>query len=439
MTFHPSARSVRAALGGVAGVLLLGGFCHAVPGTSSMSARPVSARSSHPTVTWVQSWGAAMQRPTPGTEDNGPNWSTEGFADQSVRQVIRMSAGGSKVRIRLSNLYGTRPLEVTGAGIARSAGGALAWPGTQRRLTFGGRSSGTVRVGGELVSDSVALPTAPLEKLAVTLRFARPTGPATFHRFTTETSYRATGDHLSDVGSSAYSGSTASWYYLTGVEVAGGGGATEGTVVTFGDSLVDGVGSTAGADSRLPDDLAERLAAAHRPVAVINAGIGGNRLLSDTACYGDRATTRFRRDVLDRPGVRSVIIHLGANDIAAAKIQDDCLKPSPLVTARQLIDGYRALIRAAHARGIKAIGVTIPPMKGALFPMWSPAAEKVRDEVNHWIRTSGEYNAVLDADRALADPSERDRPRPGYVFMDGLHPNDAGYQAIARAVALGSI
>ncbi|WP_433477311.1 GDSL-type esterase/lipase family protein [Spirillospora sp. CA-142024] len=379
-----------------------------------------------------------MQRPQAGNEDNGPNWSTEGFRNHSLRQVIRMSAGGTRVRIRLSNLYGTKPLKVAGATIGRSAGGAKAWPGTVVPLTFGGGRSAVVRPGGELAGDPVPLATSPLEKLVVTLRFTEATGPTAFHRFTPQPAYRAPGDHLSDVGSDAYGESTDALYYLSGVDVPDEGAAGQGTVVAFGDSLVDGVGSAHGADGRLPDVLAERLAAARRPLGVVNAGIGGNRLRHDSSCGGDRAIARFGRDVLDRPGVRAVLVHLGANDIRDTP-GDPCLRPGGPATARQVIDAQRRLIRAARARGVKVVGATILPMKGALFPVWTPQVEKVRDAVNHWIRTGGEYDAVVDVDRILADSADRDRPRLAYVYEDGLHPNDAGYQAIARAIDLKAL
>jgi lysophospholipase L1-like esterase len=373
-----------------------------------------------------------MQRPVAGGEDEGPNWSTGGFEDHSLRQVVRLSTGGAKVRVRLSNVHGTRPLRIGAAAVARSAGGATVWPGSTVTLRFGGSRSATVPPGAEIVSDPVPLATVPLERLAVTLRFAQATGPATFHRFTTQPAYRASGDHVADPSPEAYTQSTDALYYLAGVEVTGG----TGTVVAFGDSLIDGVGATPGADARLPDALAERLAATRRPLGVVNAGIGGNRLRYDSPCSGDRATARFARDVLDRPGVRAVIVHLGANDLRDTP-GDPCLRPGGPATAAQVIDAHRTLIRAARARGLTVVGTTIPPMKGALFPVWTPQVEKERDAVNHWIRTSGAYDAVLDADRILADPVDPDRPRPGYVFQDGLHPNDAGFQALARGIDLG--
>ncbi|GGQ23963.1 lysophospholipase L1-like esterase [Actinomadura coerulea] len=430
-------KRVTAPLAGLTAAALIGGLGYAWPRPAPAAAQPVSHRSaSLKTPGWSQSWGAAMQRPIAGGEDEGPNWSVEGFGDHSLRQVVRLSAGGTKVRIRLSNRYGTRPLRVAAAAVARSAGGAQAWPGTTAALTFGGTRSATVAPGADIVSDPAPLTTAPLEKLAVTLRFTGATGPATFHRFTTQPAYRAPGDHLSDVGAGAYTASTDALYYLTGIDVTGGTGT--GTVVAFGDSLIDGVGAGPGADARLPDALAERLAAARSPLGVVNAGIGGNRLRYDSACAGDKATARFARDVLDRPGVRAVIVHLGANDIRDTP-GDPCLRPGGPATAAQVIDAQRQLVRAARARGLKVVGTTILPMKGALFPVWSPEVEKNRDAVNHWIRTSGTYDAVLDADRIMADPADADRPRLSYVYQDGLHPNDAGYQALARGIDLRTL
>lgn len=388
---------------------------------------------------WTGAWGTAMQRSVAGSEDRGPNWSRQGFADQSVRQVVRVANGGSALRIRLSNSYGTTPLRITAATVGRSAGDAQVWPGTVRKVTFGGRRGATIAPGRDLVSDAEGLRTSPLEKLTVTLYFAGRTGPATFHRFTTATSYRAPGRRLSDPAGDPFKESTNAWYFLSGVEVSGAASPRRGTVVAFGDSLIDGTGATPGADHRFTDKLAERLAADRRPLDVVNAGIGGNRLLNDSPCYGDKATGRFRRDVLDRPGVRTVIIHLGANDIGAPKMADPCMGTAPHVTARQIIDAHKQLIRAAHARGVKAVGATILPMKGALFPVYSEQGEKVRAAVNHWIRAGGAYDAVLDVDRALADPADPTLPRPGYVFRDGLHPNEAGFHAIASAVDLDAL
>ncbi|MYX07887.1 SGNH/GDSL hydrolase family protein [Streptomyces sp. SID8375] len=385
---------------------------------------------------WTEAWGAAVQQPVEGDVDDVPNWSGKGFRQQSVRQVVRVSAGGARVRIRLSNRFGKAPLRVDGAVIARSGGGAQAWPGTTRKVTFrhsGRHSASTViPAGGEAIGDAVRLSTSPLENLVVTLYFAGATGPATFHRVGLTTSYRAAGNHLNDVLAKAYRQSSESSYFLSGVDVSGPFRERRNTVVALGDSATDGVGSTPEAHGGYTDGLAERLVAARRNVGVVNAGIAGNMLLTSSSCFGEKGVTRFRRDVLDRPGVRTVIVELGANDVGANWATGPCFPSSHKpVSARQIAEGYRTLIRAAHGRGIKVIGATLVPLKG--YPGYSAKVERLRAQVNHWIRTSGAYDAVVDFDKALADPAHPDRPRPGYVYEDGLHPNDAGYQAIVNA------
>ncbi|MFF2809080.1 SGNH/GDSL hydrolase family protein [Streptomyces sp. NPDC058000] len=387
---------------------------------------------------WTQTWGAAVQPPVDGDEDEPANWSKSGFRNHSVRQVVRVTASGSQVRLRLSNRYGTGPLKVDGAALARSAGGGVAWPGTTRRLTFGHTGTTVIPAGQETTSDPLPLATSPLEDLVITLRFAGRTGPATFHRVGLATSYRAAGDHLDDVLATAYTQSSRATYYLSGVDVLDSAGPARSTVVAFGDSLTDGVGTTPDAHNRYLDDLAERLIAARRDRSVVNRGIAGNMLLTDSPCFGEKGTTRFRREVLDRPDVRTAILELGGNDIGVNWSRNPCLPPTRHpVTARQIADGYTSLVRAAHQHGIKVVGTTVIPLRG--YPGYSARAERLRTEVNHWIRTSGTFDTVVDLDRALADPAHPDHPRPGYVFMDGLHPDDAGSHALANAFGLDAL
>ncbi|WP_330478179.1 SGNH/GDSL hydrolase family protein [Streptomyces platensis] len=392
-------------------------------------------------VRWAQGWGAAVQQPVEGDVDDVPNWSKQGFRHQSVRQVVRVGVGGDRVRIRLSNRYGRTPLRVDGAVIARSGGGAQAWPGTAKKVTFRGARSTVIPAGGEAVGDAVPLSTSPLENLVVTLYFAGETGPATFHRVGLAASYRATGNHLNDVLARAYRQSSQSSYFLSGVDVSGSFRAQRNTVVALGDSATDGVGATAEANGRYTDVLGERLVAGRRNLGVVNAGIAGSMLLTSSPCFGEKGIARFRRDVLDRPGVRTVIVELGANDVGANWSTGPCFPSSHKpVSARQITEGYRALIRAAHARGIKVIGATLVPLSGYPgYPGHAAKVERLRTQVNHWIRTSGAYDAVVDFDKALADPAHPERPRPGYVYEDGLHPNDAGYQAIANAFELSGL
>jgi len=408
---------------------------------AALAAGPAAAASSPaPAGPWSASWASAPQPPVASSDAFGPNWSMTGFSDQSIRQVIRLSHGGSRIRIRLSNRYGARPLHVTGATIAEALDGAAPRPGTIRRLSFRGARSVTIPAGRSTASDATALPVSSLESVTITLFFAGATGPSTFHEDGLTTSYRATGDHLADPGSAAFAGTTShSYYYLDGVDVSGGG--ARGTVVAFGDSISNGHNSTVGASKRYTDALAGRLAAAHVPLGVANAGITGNLLLSQLPCFGEKGVARFQRDALGQPGVRAVIVEEGTNDIWDSQANHNCgTEITPVVTARQIIGGYQVLIRAAHARGIRVVGATMLPFKA---PYESPAdfakAEAVREAVNRWILTSGQYDAVADFARAVADPADPQRLNPVYDSGDDLHPNDAGYQAIAAAINLGDL
>lgn len=416
--------------------IAVAGMAVAVPASSAAASAGDVGRGR----AWSGVWATAAQPPIPGNEFVGPNWSLKGFADESVRQVVRVSAGGSRVRIRLSNRYGTKPLRVAGATIAKAGEGAAVRPGTVRPLTFDRSLSTTIGAGGAATSDATILFTAPLQKLTVTLYFAEPTGAATFHEAGFTTTYRAAGDRRFEHGGEAFAGETShSWYYLTGVDVAGGPGRPSGTVVAFGDSITDGVLTTPNANNRYPDELAERLVAAGRPMGVLNAGISGNMLLTDAPCFaGEKGVSRFGRDVLDQPGVGTAIVLEGINDIGLGGTDIGCGTP-PVVTAAQLIEGHRTLIRAAHARGITIIGATLTPMKGSPYGHDTPHNEAVRDAVNHWIRNSGEYDAVVDFDRALADPADPDALLPAYDSGDHLHPNDAGMRAMAAAVDLDTL
>jgi lysophospholipase L1-like esterase len=398
----------------------------------ALTATPTAAHPEHGSGRWTGTWTAAQVAAFPDFFGQ-KNWS-EGFDNQSVRQVVRVSRGGSTVRIRVSNVYGEAPLRLSGASIGRAGAGASLRPGRVRPLTFNRSPSTVVPAGREAVSDATPLRVAALERLSVTLYFAGRTGPSTFHPLAIATSYRAADDHRFDRDGAVFSETSQSWYYLSGVDVRGPGRTRRGAVVAFGDSITDGVLSTPDADNRYPDELAERLVAAGRPLGVLNAGIGGNRVLADSPGFGEKATARFQRDALGQPGVRTVIVLEGINDIGVGEATG-----AP-VTAQQLIGGHRALIRAARARGVKVIGGTITPTKGVPYPGYhTERGEAVRDAVNQWIRTSGEYDAVVDFDRALADPLDPDRMRREYDGGDGLHPNDAGMRAMAAAVDLEAL
>ena len=382
---------------------------------------------------WTGAWATSMITASPPLFGL-PNWSLEGFANQSVRQVVRVTRGGSAVRIRLSNLYGATPLRLAGATLGVAGDGASVRSGTLRTLTFGHAPSTVLPAGRETASDAVRMPIFPLDRLSVTLFFAEPTGPATFHPMAFATSYRATGDHRLDPNAEAFGETSVSWYYLPGVDVAGQEHERE-AIVAFGDSMTDGAMSTTDANNRYPDELAERLVAAGRPIGVLNAGISGNQLLASLPGYGASGLDRFRRDVLKQPQVRTVIVLEGMNDIAIS----EATRGEP-VTAAQLVDGYQTLIQAAHDNGIRIIGATIMPTKGTIFPAYyTERGEAVRDAVNSWIRTGGAYDAVVDLDRVFADPTDPDRMRPEYNSGDGVHPNDTGMNAIAEAIDLKTL
>ncbi|PWI17683.1 G-D-S-L family lipolytic protein [Streptomyces sp. Act143] len=358
---------------------------------------------------WTTVWAASPQLPSEGFT---PNWSREGFWRQSLRQVVPLSGGGERVRIRLSNAYGTSSVRVAGA----SAGG--------RRLSFGGRPDVAIPARGEAVSDPARLAVAAGESVAVTLYFDAATGPATFHAQAFATSHRGEGELLESAD--GFDAVSESWYFLSAVEADAGRG--DG-VVLFGDSITDGFGSTTGADRRWSDALA-RLTG--RPV--LNAGIGGNLLLNDSAWYGEKGVHRFGRDVLSQAGVDTVVVLLGLNDIGFSEAgEQPTYRPAPVVEADELIAGYRALIRQARSRGLTVVGATLLPFGGS--DHWGGHAAEVSREVNEWISRAGEYDAVVDLHRVMADPADPDRLHPAYDFGDHLHPNDKGYQVMAEALA----
>jgi lysophospholipase L1-like esterase len=385
---------------------------------------------------WTAAWTASMIAAAPPLFGQGPtNWSVEGFANQSLRQVVRVTRGGSALRIRLSNVYGATPLAIAAASLGVASDGASVRQETMRALTFDRSPSTVVPAGREAVSDVVRMRVSPLERLTITLFFAEPTGPVTFHMRSFATSYRAPGDHQLDGSGAAFGETTTSWYYLDGIDVAGMGGDERGAVVAFGDSITDGAISTIDANHRYPDILAERLVAAGRPMGVLNAGIATNQVLGTFPGGGASALDRFQHDALDQPGVRSVIILEGINDIAIST-----LTTGEPVTAAQLIDGYRTLIQAAHRRGIRVIGATMTPTKGTIIPpFYTEQGESVREAANDWIRNSGAFDAVIDLDRLFADPADPQRMRPEYNSGDGVHPNDAGMRVIAGAIDLDTL
>lgn len=348
--------------------------------------------------------------------------------NQTLRQIVHTSIGGDKVRVVLSNVFGTAPLEIGAAAIALQSNSAAVDPSSIKKLTFGGQPKGTVLAGATLVSDPVEMKLAPLANLAIDLYIPGDIGvgasPATTHNGASQTSYVSTvGDHSGEV-SLPIDRSFTSWLALARVEVAAQEGAR--AVVTFGDSITDGARSTVDTNARWPDELARRLAAQKKAeVAVLNAGISGNRVLGDGAGYS--ALARFDKDVLMQTGVTHVIVLEGINDIGVARAN-----ASP--TAADLIAGHRQLIERAHARGLKIYGATLTPFEGAAY--YTPEGEAKRQALNNWIRTSGEYDGVIDFDSVARDPASPSKFATAVDSGDHLHPGDAGYKAMGDAVGL---
>lgn len=377
---------------------------------------------------WVGSWGASPAPPM-ATPAGGRFPGTPSFNNQTVVQVLRMSAGGPRLRLRLTNEYGAHALQVGAARVALVGPDGAVVAGSDRPVTFSRAPNATVPAGAPLISDPVALPTKPMARLRVSLFLPGDTGGCTCHITGLELVQVAAGDATQSASLPVPTDQAQYRAFLSGVEVETTA-APGPVVVAFGDSITDGYQSTVGANRRWPDRLEERLAARDpaRAVAVVNSGISGNRVLSDGALvlFGQSALTRFDRDVLSVPGATHVVVLEGVNDLGASRTAP----PS----AEALIAGYRQLIARAHAHGLKIVGGTILPYGGAAY--FAPPGEAVRTAVNTWIRTFREFDGVIDFDAAIRDPAKPDRMRADLQSGDWLHPNDAGYSVMGDAVDL---
>ena len=350
------------------------------------------------------------------------------IANQTIRQVVRVTAGGDRLRVVLSNAFGTAPIDIGAAHVALRDRDAMVTPSSVKPLTFGGNTSGTILPGATMVSDAVDLSVPAVSDLVVDLYLPGELGtgpsPVTTHNGASQTNYlSAIGNH-SGQAAMTVERTTGAWFLLARVEVAAASGA--GAIVAFGDSITDGARSTADMNSRWPDYLARRLAAGGGPaMAVLNAGISGNQVLGDGA--GVSALARFDRDVLMQTGVTHVIIMEGINDIGLARA-------NPTPSAADLIAGHKQLIERARARGLKVYGATLTPFEGAGY--CTAEGEAKRQALNQWIRTSGAYDAVIDFDQVTRDPASPTKFLPAYDSGDHLHPGDAGYKAMGEAVDL---
>jgi lysophospholipase L1-like esterase len=384
---------------------------------------------------WIDTWSASPQ----------PVWEPDFFApvgipralrNQTIRQVARVSLGGEQVRVELSNEYGAQPLAIGAAHVALAGENGAIVPGSDRALTFGGRPSITVPPGAPVLSDPVDLKVADLGSLAVSLFLPEITPTTTWHNDARQTAWISGEGDFTAAERFEPAQTVTSRIFLSGITVD----AEEGdrAVVLFGDSITDGDGATLDANHRWPDILAERLDAAGAEVAVLNEGISGARILRDR--MGDNALARFDRDVLSHPHVGTVVLMMGINDVGWP---DTLLVPKGELapSAEDVIAGYEQLIARAHAQGLRIIGATLTPFAETfqgtpLYGYYSEEKEAKRAALNEWIRTSGQFDGVIDFDAVTRNPDNPKHIRAEYDKGDHLHPNDAGYRAMAESVDL---
>jgi lysophospholipase L1-like esterase len=380
---------------------------------------------------WVATWATAETLvrtpvPAPAAPPATPPPGARGFHNQTVRMAARVSIGGHRLRVKIANSFGSAPLAVGAAHIAVRAKESEIVAASDHALSFAGKPGCAIGPGIVMISDPVDMTVAPLADLSVSLYFPEDTGAPTSHATALHYTYIKDGDATAQA-SLPDAQKTQQYYWLAGIDVVAPAGAA--AIVTFGDSITDGARSDPETDHSWPALLAARLAAnkSTADIGVANMGIGGNRVLRDIA--GASALARFDRDVLSQSGVKWVMFLEGINDIGHGAVA-----PAEAVTAAELIAGHKLIVEMAHAHGIQAIGCTLTPYEGASYS--SENGEAIREALNTWIRTSGAYDAVVDFDAATRDAANPKRIRAEFDPGDHLHPNNAGYQAMANAVDL---
>ena len=379
------------------------------------------------TNSWISSWTASPQAPR--------GVMPASISNRTIRQIVHLSIGGDKVRLRLSNEFGTKPVLIGAASVAVVGKSSDIVSSSLRALTFGGAKSVIIQPGAPAVSDPVEFNIAALSDVALSLYLPAATELGTVHATGLQTAFVSTTGDFTASTEFPVVDRFVNRFFLTGVMVEPSSPVR--AIVTFGDSITDGTASTVNGNARWPDVLARRLKEAGAAVAVLNQGIAGNRVLSDGA--GISALARFERDVLSQPGVSHVVIFVGINDIGWP---GTAIEPGGIVrTADEIIAGYKQLIERAHLRAIKVIGSPLTPFENALAGgpnqgYFTPEKEAKRLAVNNWIRTSGAFDGLIDFDRVVADPAHPSTIAAAYDSGDHLHPNDAGYKAMGEAVDL---
>lgn len=409
-------------------VAFLVGVASATPSRAQDAKGPVVATSAQQPARWLATWApspfAAAPRPAVDSLDRVPTW-----ANRTLRQVVRTTIGGERLRVRFTNEHGERPLAIGAAHVALRDSGATIRPGTDHAITFGGRSSVIVGRGAVIVSDPVEMAVPALTDLAISIWVEDTSRASTRHALGLQSNYVSPPGDFTAANSMRADTTIQQWVWLSGVDVVNP--RATGVIVAIGNSITDGYASTPDANSRWPDVLARRLLASSEPLkAVVNAGISGNGVLSPIT--GPPALGRFDRDVLMQPGVTHVIVLEAINDISRGAVSED---PRGRVSAEQIIFGYRQLIARAHERGIVIFGATLTPMAN-MTRATTPVVDSIRRTVNEWIRTSGAFDGVIDFDAATRDPAHPGQFLPAYDSGDHLHPGDAGYMAMGESIDL---
>lgn len=378
----------------------------------------------------VATWAAS---PVAGATSSTCPAGDGGISNQTVRNIVYPSVGGDRVRVRLSNVFGTAPLTIGAASIALDRSGAAIVGSTKQGLRFDGKKSVTIPAGSEVESDWVDYNLTQQEDLAVSVYVPSMTGPATFHPTTVQDNYLSgTGDNTGAAAATAFPTTISCWMFVDGVDVHPST-QVQGTIVAFGDSITDGTHSDQNANDRWPNILARRLTASSgKTLSVVDEGISGNRLVSDAGTAGVSALARFQRDALGQTGVTGVILLEGINDIGQSFLGN-----GPTVTAKSLEAADSQLIAMAHAAGVKVYGATLTPYEGASYA--DPVGEKIRKQLNNWILNSGAFDGTIDFASVTANPNDALVYDPKYDSGDHLHPDDEGYIAMANSINLSML
>jgi lysophospholipase L1-like esterase len=379
---------------------------------------------------WIVSWATSQQVPEPNN-----TLAADDLRDATVRQIFHLSAGGSSLRVHVSNAFGTEALHFTTVHIAHplTAASPAIDPATDRTLTFAGAPDVIVPPGAECISDPVEYPVPPLSNLAVTFHLETPPSQQTGHPGSRATTYFVHGDSVAaaDFPDAKH---VDHWYQISAIDILAGPKAV--SVVALGDSITDGHGATTNGNDRWTDVLAARLQASPKTsdIGVSNQGIGGNHLLTDG--LGPNALARFDRDVLGQAGVRWLILFEGVNDLGGLARLAEVPVADHTMRVQRVIAAFDQIITRAHAHGIRVFGATITPYVGSDYYHPSPQSEADREAVNQWVRAQGHFDAVIDFDAVVRDPAHPDRLLPADDCGDHLHPSPAGYKAMAESISL---